>query len=82
MDRGTGFKPVLDDPTTSENPDEVEKVLFVSGKLYYELAKEKANANVSDKIAIIRLEVHVGNRPIRRMSFTKLYFQIGALPIP
>ena len=34
----TSFQPVLTDPTVA-NPDKVDKVVFVSGKLYYTLSK-------------------------------------------
>ncbi|RJP77160.1 MAG: 2-oxoglutarate dehydrogenase E1 component [Desulfobacteraceae bacterium] len=47
-----GFQAVIDDPTSVKKP---EKVLFVSGKLYYELmqAAEKAEQR---RIAIVRME--------------------------
>ncbi|MEP6513577.1 MAG: 2-oxoglutarate dehydrogenase E1 component [Parafilimonas sp.] len=48
------FKEVIDD-TFVTNADEVKKVLFCSGKLYYELAEKQQKENRKD-IAIIRLE--------------------------
>ncbi|KAI8381128.1 uncharacterized protein BYT42DRAFT_494285 [Radiomyces spectabilis] len=56
MAPGTSFKPVLDDPVTMINPEKVEKVVFVSGKLYYDLAKTKAAKELDDRVAIIRIE--------------------------
>ncbi|CAG8480450.1 11913_t:CDS:10 [Racocetra fulgida] len=35
---------------------EVEKIVFVSGKLYYDLIKERQNKKIEDKVAIIRFE--------------------------
>ncbi|TPX37988.1 oxoglutarate dehydrogenase (succinyl-transferring) [Synchytrium microbalum] len=55
MAPGTSFLPVLADPGVS-NPEKVEKVAFVSGKLYYELAKEREAKKMNDRVAVIRLE--------------------------
>ncbi|KAI9028943.1 hypothetical protein CLU79DRAFT_519802 [Phycomyces nitens] len=55
MAPGTSFKPVLEDPTTN-NPDMVEKVVFVSGKLYYDLAKEKTERGLDERVALVRIE--------------------------
>lgn len=56
MGAGTSFKPVLDDPACTEDPGSVEKVVFVSGKLYYDLAKERAAKGLDNQIALVRLE--------------------------
>lgn len=58
MGAGTSFKPVLDDPACTEDPGSVEKVVFVSGKLYYDLAKERAAKGLDNQIALVRLEVY------------------------
>ena len=42
----------MDDPISPRNP---EKVVFVSGKLYYELL-EAQNGNKPDSIALVRVE--------------------------
>jgi len=49
-----GFKEVIDDPSITE-PENVKKVLFCSGKIYYELAERQKKENVTN-IAIVRLE--------------------------
>jgi 2-oxoglutarate dehydrogenase E1 component len=52
-DLSTGsFQPVLDDPTASKNPDAVLRLVFCTGKLYYDLSAAERPANV----AIIRVE--------------------------
>ena len=53
---GTSFRSVLPDPTA--DPAKVKKVVFVSGRLYYVLAKERETRNIQD-MAIIRLEVRL-----------------------
>jgi len=51
---GTTFKPVI--PDTAVDPANVDRVLLVSGKLYYDLVKERANRGLEKNVAIIRLE--------------------------
>jgi len=50
-----GFSEILDDPETIKNP---ERVVCCSGKIFYELVKNRSESarNVRDKIAIIRME--------------------------
>ncbi|WP_245931167.1 multifunctional oxoglutarate decarboxylase/oxoglutarate dehydrogenase thiamine pyrophosphate-binding subunit/dihydrolipoyllysine-residue succinyltransferase subunit [Actinokineospora auranticolor] len=50
----TRFQSVIDDPT-GPNPAGVTRILFVSGKLYYELAAEKEKRGQTDT-AIVRIE--------------------------
>jgi 2-oxoglutarate dehydrogenase E1 component len=40
----------------TENPEEVKKVVFCSGKVYYDLRDQRAKRNLDDKIAIVRIE--------------------------
>jgi len=56
MLEGTGFQRLIPDPVTAEDPSKVKKVIFCSGKVYYELVKERNNKNLDDKIAICRVE--------------------------
>lgn len=49
-----GFKEVLDDPFT-DDPSKVRKVLFCSGKVYFDLAERQQKENKKDT-AIVRLE--------------------------
>lgn len=55
MTPGTRFKPVLQDDTI-QSPDQVEKVVFVSGKYFYDLRKERESRQLNDKVALIRVE--------------------------
>jgi 2-oxoglutarate dehydrogenase E1 component len=48
-----GFREVIDD--TEADPKKVHKVVFCSGKIWYELAAEKARSNRQD-VALVRLE--------------------------
>ncbi|WP_340114737.1 2-oxoglutarate dehydrogenase E1 component [Maribellus mangrovi] len=48
-----GFQKVIDDSTAE--PDLVEKVVFCSGRLYYDLAKHKTENGISN-IALVRIE--------------------------
>jgi 2-oxoglutarate dehydrogenase E1 component len=49
-----GFKEVIDDPALKDAA-EIKKVLFCSGKVYYDLAERQAKDNRTD-VAIVRLE--------------------------
>ncbi|KAJ2355368.1 hypothetical protein H4S02_012960 [Coemansia sp. RSA 2611] len=55
MGPGTRFKPVLGDPSISD-PRAVKRVMLVSGKLYYDLAKLKSEHPLGQHAAIVRIE--------------------------
>ena len=57
MGEHTKFKRVYRevDPEIYENPDQVKKIVFCTGKIYYELADERERLKRKD-IAIIRIE--------------------------
>lgn len=48
-----GFKEVIDD--VQADPAKIERVIFTTGKIYYELAEEKTKLN-TDRVAIVRME--------------------------
>lgn len=54
MAPGTSFQSVLGDASV-KNPSGVKKVIFVCGKHFYALAKERETKNLKD-VAIVRLE--------------------------
>lgn len=58
MEPNTSFKPVLGDPAITNN-DNVEKVVFLSGKLYYDLAKEINERGLQNRIALVRIEARI-----------------------
>jgi probable 2-oxoglutarate dehydrogenase E1 component DHKTD1 len=53
MTAGSAFQPVIDDPHTGSA---VDKVILVSGKLYYELERERSTRANGDSIALVRIE--------------------------
>ena len=52
---GTSFQRVIGDATCPGGLG-VEKVVFCSGKIYYELLQERKEQGMTDKAAIIRIE--------------------------
>ncbi|XP_012693837.2 2-oxoglutarate dehydrogenase-like, mitochondrial [Clupea harengus] len=57
MSSGTKFSRVIPDAgPASQNPEEVKRVIFCTGKVYYELAKERKQRNTEGHVAIVRLE--------------------------
>ena len=46
------FRPVIDDPATTSSPDQVRRLVFCTGKMYYDLAA----AEHAPTVALIRVE--------------------------
>ena len=55
LTEGTTFQPVLIDEM--RDPSKVERVVLLSGKMYYSLVKKRAELGLEDKIAFVRIEV-------------------------
>merc|ERR1712142_979216 len=54
---GTEFqRMILDAGSASQNPSDISKVLFCTGKIYYDLIKERRERGLEDKIAIHTIE--------------------------
>lgn len=51
---GTTFQPLIGD--FSVKPEGIKKILFCTGKVYYDLVEERKKNKLEDKIAIIRIE--------------------------
>ncbi|XP_048126061.1 2-oxoglutarate dehydrogenase-like, mitochondrial isoform X2 [Alosa alosa] len=57
MSSGTKFRRIIPDAgPASQTPEEVKRVIFCTGKVYYELAKERKKHNLESHVAIVRLE--------------------------
>jgi len=57
MIEGTSFKRVIPElGPASQNPENCRRVIFCSGKVYYELVKERASRGLVNDIAITRVE--------------------------
>lgn len=57
MIEGTSFQRII--PETGEaadNAEKVKRVLFCTGKIYYDLVKERAKKELDAKVAITRVE--------------------------
>lgn len=51
---GTKFQPVLQDPLA--NLSKTKRIVLLTGKLYYELIKEREARNLVDEVSFIRVE--------------------------
>jgi 2-oxoglutarate dehydrogenase E1 component len=49
------FQEVIDDPSP-KNPENVDTVMFMSGKMYYEIVEQEKNYSVLENIALVRIE--------------------------
>jgi len=53
---GTKFKRIITDVIERSNPSNVKKHIFCTGKVYYELNKERAARKLEEDVAITRIE--------------------------
>lgn len=57
MHLGTSFRRVIpEEGPAAETPGEVKRVIFCTGKVYYDLVKERKNQDLEKEVAITRLE--------------------------
>lgn len=88
MPAGTKFKRLIPDQgPAADDPAQVKRLIFCTGKVYYELAKERKKENVEKDIAIIRLEQvqHSHNAtPLPPLCFALflILHSVTDLPIP
>lgn len=65
MSAGTKFKRLIpDEGIASQNAAQVKRVIFCTGKVYYELAKERKQQKMEKDVAIIRLEQVFNQSPL------------------
>lgn len=50
------FRLIPDNGPAASNPENVRKVIFCSGKVYYDLKKARTDSNLDSDIAILRVE--------------------------
>ncbi|XP_054895037.1 oxoglutarate (alpha-ketoglutarate) dehydrogenase a (lipoamide) isoform X3 [Poeciliopsis prolifica] len=54
---GTHFQRLIpDDGPAAQRPDAVKRLIFCTGKVYYELSKERKNRGLEETVAISRME--------------------------
>uniref|UniRef100_A0A8W7PYG9 2-oxoglutarate dehydrogenase, mitochondrial n=1 Tax=Anopheles coluzzii TaxID=1518534 RepID=A0A8W7PYG9_ANOCL len=56
MTDGTEFKRLIPDALTAENPNQVKRVIFCTGRVYYDLLKARRDRKLDHDIAISRIE--------------------------
>lgn len=71
LDIGTSFQAVVDDPFISDR-ESVKRVVFLSGKMYYDLILQRKERKLDDSIAFIRLEV---SEFMNSLNYFQLIFQ-------
>lgn len=47
---------IAEEGPAAETPGEVKRVIFCTGKVYYDLIKERKNQDLEKEVAITRLE--------------------------
>uniref|UniRef100_A0A665VEL6 2-oxoglutarate dehydrogenase complex component E1 n=1 Tax=Echeneis naucrates TaxID=173247 RepID=A0A665VEL6_ECHNA len=54
---GTHFRRIIpDDGPAAASPEKVKRVIFCTGKIYYELIRERKNRGMDDDVAVVRIE--------------------------
>uniref|UniRef100_A0AAG5D4Q2 2-oxoglutarate dehydrogenase complex component E1 n=1 Tax=Anopheles atroparvus TaxID=41427 RepID=A0AAG5D4Q2_ANOAO len=56
MTDGTEFQRLIPDALTAENPNQVKRVIFCTGRVYYDLLKARRDRKLESSIAISRVE--------------------------
>ena len=57
MDVGSDFRRLIpEEGSCAQNPENVKKLIFCTGKIYYEILKERDQRGLSNDIAISRIE--------------------------
>uniref|UniRef100_A0A8B9KWG1 2-oxoglutarate dehydrogenase complex component E1 n=1 Tax=Astyanax mexicanus TaxID=7994 RepID=A0A8B9KWG1_ASTMX len=47
---------IVEEGSAAQNPSEVKRLIFCTGKVYYELTRERKTRNMEDTVAIARIE--------------------------
>jgi len=55
LDEGTIFMPFYPDHTI-QNPDQVKRIIFCAGQVYYDLIAKRDQSDMKDKVAVVRVE--------------------------
>ncbi|KXS18095.1 2-oxoglutarate dehydrogenase, E1 component [Gonapodya prolifera JEL478] len=56
MGPGTSWQPIVADPLLTQSPQTVDRVVFCTGKLYFELAAKRKELGLDSQVALVRLE--------------------------
>jgi probable 2-oxoglutarate dehydrogenase E1 component DHKTD1 len=73
---GTRFQPVLADPIA--DPSKVQRVVLLSGKIYYDLIKERHARGFDDAVAFVRIE-ELSPFPYRELEAVLKRYDTGEL---
>lgn len=81
---GTEFRRIIpDEGKASQNPGSVKKLIFCSGKVYFDLVKATRELGLDDKIAITRVEQVKRWElfSIKEIDITDLFVSVNSFPI-
>ena len=80
MIEGTSFKRVYpEDGIAAENPEQVKKLIFCTGKVYYDLVKEREKLELEEQLAITRIEQVIKSPKWSREPLLLLHFLLARL---
>ncbi|KAG5644201.1 hypothetical protein DXG03_008864 [Asterophora parasitica] len=67
LSEGSRFQPILEDPIA--NASQAKRVVLISGKIYYDLIKEREARGLNDDVAFVRIE-ELSPFPFQELSET------------
>uniref|UniRef100_A0A2K5DWT8 oxoglutarate dehydrogenase (succinyl-transferring) n=1 Tax=Aotus nancymaae TaxID=37293 RepID=A0A2K5DWT8_AOTNA len=70
MVSGTSFQRVIpEDGVAARAPEQVRRLIFCTGKVYYDLVKERSSQGLEEKVAITRLEQEAEKYPRAELAW-------------
>lgn len=78
IEPGTQFNAVLDD--SLEHTSSVKRIIILTGKIFYDVVKERARQDLTDKVALIRIE-ELCPFPFKELQTTLARYKNLDLPI-
>lgn len=66
---GTHFRRLIpEEGTASQNPAGVKRIIFCTGKVYYDLTKQRNSKEMEATVAIVRVEQVLHTRLMKRLN--------------
>lgn len=83
MSEGSEFQRIIpDNGPAGQNPSNVKKVVFCSGRVYYDLTKTRREKQLEGEIAIVRVEQVSPHKNIYIGRSAKVFCMFRSLPSP
>lgn len=76
---GTHFQRIIPESgPAASSPEKVKRVIFCTGKIYYELTRERKNRGMEEAVAVVRIE-QVGSPILNLKNLSKIFYFVATL---